>query len=150
MLTPQGTKVLEYNARFGDPEAQVVLPRLKNDLVDVFEAAIDGRLKDITLEWDERSTVCVVLASGGYPVAYENGYPIHGLEAQKSKDNVVVFHAGTAKANDGSNNFVTQGGRVLGVMAMGEDIAQARQVAYEAVAEIDFDKKHYRTDIGIK
>lgn len=148
MLTPAGMRVLEYNARFGDPEAQVVLPRLKTDLLDVFEAAIDGRLDTIELEWKDEAAVCVVLASGGYPVAYEKGYPISGLQDQKDKQDVIVFHAGTALAADG--NFVTNGGRVLGITALGKDIDEAREKAYKAVEEVHFDKKHYRTDIGIK
>ena len=147
MLTPNGTRVLEYNARFGDPEAQVVLPRLKTDLVDVVMAAIEGKLDTMELEWDDRATVCVVEASGGYPVAYEKGYEITGLEAQKSKDDVIVFHAGTTM-KDGKT--VTNGGRVLGITAMGADIEAARKKAYAAVAEVDFKDKHYRTDIGIK
>lgn len=147
MLTPNGPRVLEYNARFGDPEAQVVLPRLKNDLVDVLEAAIDGRLNEITLEWDERSTVCVVLASGGYPVAITKGYEITGLEVEKEHDDVMIFHAGTAKKGDA---FVTDGGRVLGITAYGKDMADAREKAYSIVDQVNFDKKHFRTDIGIK
>ncbi len=147
MLTKDGPKVLEYNARFGDPEAQVVLPRLKTDLVDVVEAAIDGRLDTVELEWDPRATVCVVLASGGYPVSYHKGYEISGLEQQAQKDNLIVFHAGTKKDND---KFVTNGGRVLGLTAFGQDIEQARVVAYEAVLEVDFTDKQYRSDIGIK
>ncbi len=147
MLTPNGMRVLEYNARFGDPEAQVVLPRLKTDLLDVFEAAIDGRLNEIELEWKDEAAVCVVLASGGYPVAYEKGYPISGLEEQKAKDDIIVFHAGTA-LKDGQ--YVTNGGRVLGVTALGADIDDARAKAYAAVEEVNFDKKHFRTDIGIK
>lgn len=147
MLTPNGPRVLEYNARFGDPEAQVVLTRLKTDLVDIFEAAIDGRLDTLDLEWSDETAVCVVLASGGYPVDYEKGYEITGLEAQKSKKDVVVFHAGTA-LKDGK--YVTNGGRVLGLTAMGKDMEEAREKAYQAVSEVDFYKKHYRTDIGIK
>ncbi len=147
MLTPNGLKVLEYNARFGDPEAQVVLPRLKTDLLDVFEAAVEGRLNEITLEWDDRAAVCVVEASGGYPVAYDKGYEITGLEAQKAKDDVIVFHAGTKFDGD---KIVTNGGRVLGITAMGESIEAARKVAYQAVEEVDFEKKQFRTDIGIK
>ncbi len=147
MLTPNGTKVLEYNARFGDPEAQVVLPRLKTDLVDVFEAAVEGRLNEVTLEWDDRAAVCVVEASGGYPVAYSKGYEITGLEAQKAKEDVMVFHAGTKK--DG-NKITTNGGRVLGITAMGATIEAAREVAYKAIGEVDFKDKQFRTDIGIK
>lgn len=147
MLTPNGPKVLEYNARFGDPEAQVVLPRLKTDIVDVFEAAIDGRLDEITLEWEEENTVCVVLASGGYPVEYKKGYEITGLETQKDKGDIMVFHAGTA-LKDGK--YVTNGGRVLGVTAKGKDMDEARKKAYEAVSLIEFKDKQFRTDIGIK
>ncbi|MBC7960884.1 MAG: phosphoribosylamine--glycine ligase [Vallitaleaceae bacterium] len=147
MLTPKGPKVLEYNARFGDPEAQVVLTRLKTDLVDVFEAAIDGKLDEINLEWEASSSVCVVLASGGYPVAYEKGYEINGLESQYGKEDIFVFHAGTAMENQ---KYVTNGGRVLGVTAIGKDIAEARTKAYEAVGKIHFEKKQFRTDIGIK
>lgn len=147
MLTKDGPKVLEYNARFGDPEAQVVLPRLKTDLVDIVEAAIDGQLDQIQLSWDERSTVCVVLASGGYPVAYDKGYEITGLDIQEKKDDLIVFHAGTKK--DGES-IVTNGGRVLGLTAFGTDIDDARKSAYKAVDEVSFNKKQYRTDIGIK
>jgi phosphoribosylamine--glycine ligase len=147
MLTPNGMKVLEYNARFGDPEAQVVLPRLKSDLLEVFESAIDGTLDTLNLEWDDRAAVCVVLASGGYPIAYEKGYEISGLNEVKKKKDVIVFHAGTAE-RDGK--MITNGGRVLGITALGDSIKQARQIAYETVNEIHFDQKHYRTDIGIK
>jgi len=147
MLTPTGTKVLEYNARFGDPEAQVVLPRLKTDLVDVLEAAVDGRLDEIELDWDSRAAVCVVEASGGYPVAYNKGYEITGLDAQKIKEDVKVFHAGTRRDGD---RILTNGGRVLGITAMGSTIEEARKVAYAAVKEVNFDHKQYRTDIGIK
>jgi phosphoribosylamine--glycine ligase len=147
MLTPNGVKVLEYNARFGDPEAQVVLPRLKTDLVDIFEASIDGKLNKIEIEWDDNACVCVVLASGGYPVAYNKGYEITGLDEQKKKNDIVVFHAGTAMKD---NKVVTNGGRVLGITAMGNNIEDAREKAYKAVKEVNFDKKHFRTDIGIK
>lgn len=147
MLTPKGTKVLEYNARFGDPEAQVVLPRLKTDLVDIFDAAIDKRLNEIEVEWDDNATVCVVLASGGYPIAYDKGFEIKGLEEQKQKDDIVVFHAGTAVKNE---KIVTNGGRVLGITAIGNTIEDARKKAYKAIDEVNFNKKHYRTDIGIK
>lgn len=147
MLTPDGTRVLEYNARFGDPEAQVVLPRLKTDLVDVFEAAVEGRLSEVTLEWDDRACVCVVEASGGYPVAYTKGYEIRGLEEQKNKEDVMVFHAGTKESK---GKVVTNGGRVLGITAMGATIEAARSKAYEAVKEVDFKDKQYRTDIGNK
>jgi len=147
MLTPSGPKVLEYNARFGDPEAQVVLPRLKTDLIDIVEAAIDGRLNELTLEWDQRATVCVVLASGGYPLAYQKGYEITGLKEQKKKDDVIVFHAGT-KLEDQA--YKTNGGRVLGLTAIGKDIDAARKTAYQVLSEVDFIDKQFRTDIGIK
>jgi phosphoribosylamine--glycine ligase len=147
MLTKNGPRVLEYNARFGDPEAQVILPRLKTDLVDIVEAAIDGKLNEINIEWDDNATVCVVLASGGYPVSYEKGYEITGLEAQKDKDDLIVFHAGTSRKD---SKLVTNGGRVLGLTAIGKDIEEARQKAYRAVTEVNFDKKQFRTDIGIK
>lgn len=144
MLTEKGPRLLEYNARFGDPEAQVLLPRLKNDLIDVINAVIDGRLHDITLEWDERCAVCVVAASGGYPGAYKKGLPISGLD---DVQDVTVFHAGTAQ-KDGK--IVTAGGRVLGITAIGQSIAKARETAYSAVARIRFEGIQYRTDIGIK
>lgn len=144
MLTKNGPQLLEYNARFGDPEAQVVLPRMKNDLLDVINAVIDGQLSKITLEWDERSAVCVVAASGGYPSAYKKGLPISGLE---DVQDVTVFHAGTAQSD---GQIVTSGGRVLGITAMGKSIAQARETAYAAVRKMHFDGMQYRTDIGIK
>lgn len=145
MLTEKGPKVLEYNARFGDPEAQVVLPRMKTDIVDVFEACIDGTLDQIDLQFEENAAVCVVLASDGYPVKYEKGFAIQGLETFKEKDGYYVFHAGTKKTEAG---IVTNGGRVLGVTAKGKDLKEARANAYEAVQWIDFEKKYYRHDIG--
>lgn len=145
MLTPKGPKVLEYNARFGDPEAQVVLPRMKNDIVEVFEACIDGTLEQIDLQFEDNAAVCVVLASGGYPVSYEKGFPIEGLESLKDKDGVYVFHAGTKKEN---GKFVTNGGRVLGVTATGPDLKAARANAYEAVKQVTFEKAYCRSDIG--
>lgn len=147
MLTDEGPKVLEYNARFGDPEAQVVLTRLKTDLIDVFEAAIDKRLNEIKLEWEDSSTVCVVLASGGYPLDYKKGYEITGLEEFKENDDIVVFHAGTIKKG---KKYYTNGGRVLGVTGIGKNIDDARNNAYMAVSNINFTDKQYRTDIGIK
>lgn len=147
MITKDGPKVLEYNARFGDPETQAVLPRLKTDLVDIMDAIIDGRLDKINIEWDEKPSVCVVLASGGYPGEYKKGYVIKGLEeAEKMKD-VVVFHAGTSIAGC---DTVTSGGRVLGVTALGASIASAIKTAYEAVGLIGFQDIHYRKDIGEK
>lgn len=145
MLTEDGPKVLEYNARFGDPEAQVVLPRMKNDIVDVFEACIDGTLDQVDLQFEDNAAVCVVLASEGYPVSYEKGFPIRGLENFKDKDGYYVFHAGTKK-KDGQ--IVTNGGRVLGVVAKGEDLKKARANAYEAIKLVEFDNKYYRHDIG--
>ena len=145
MLTEDGPKVLEYNARFGDPEAQVVLPRMKNDIIDVFEACIDGRLDEIDLEFEDNAAVCVVLASDGYPVSYEKGFEIKGLEQFDGKDGYYVFHAGT-KLDDGK--IVTNGGRVLGVTAKGDTLKEARSNAYEATKLIDFDNKYMRTDIG--
>lgn len=145
MLTPKGPKVLEYNARFGDPETQVVLPRMKNDIVEVFEACIDGTLDQIDLEFEDNAAVCVVLASDGYPVKYEKGFEIRGLENFKDKDGYYVFHAGS-KFADGK--IVTNGGRVLGVTATGADLKQARANAYEATKWVDFDNKYCRSDIG--
>ena len=141
MLTQDGPKVLEYNARFGDPEAQVVLPRMKNDMIEVMEACVDGRLDEIELQFEDRAAVCVVLASGGYPLAYEKGYPIQGL----GKEDYFCFHAGTA-LKDGK--IVTNGGRVLGITAKGEDLKQARKKAYEAAQWVQFEKQYMRSDIG--
>lgn len=145
MLTPDGPKVLEYNARFGDPEAQVVLSRMKNDIIDVFEACVDGTLDKIDLEFEDNAAVCVVLASDGYPVSYEKGFVIKGLENFKDKDGYYVFHAGSKQTEKG---IVTNGGRVLGVTAKGKDLKEARANAYEAVNWIDFENKYYRHDIG--
>ena len=147
MLTPDGPKVLEYNARFGDPEAQVVLPRLENDIVDVFEACIDGTLDQVDLKFDnDRATVCVILASDGYPVEYKKGFPIEGLEKFKGKDDYYVFHSGT-KFNE-NGQIVTNGGRVLGVTATGKDLKEARKKAYEATEWISFENKYMRHDMG--
>jgi phosphoribosylamine--glycine ligase len=145
MITEKGTKVLEFNARFGDPEAQVVLPRMKNDIIDVMEACVEGRLDEIDLQFEDNAAVCVVLASEGYPVSYEKGYEIRGLDTFKNKENYYVFHAGT-KLVDGK--VVTNGGRVLGVTAKGDDLVKARANAYEATKWIDFDNKYMRNDIG--
>ncbi len=147
MLTEDGPKVLEYNARFGDPEAQVVLPRLNNDIIDVFEACIDGRLDQVELEFDnDRATVCVVLASDGYPVAYEKGFVIEGLEAFQGREDYYVFHSGTKLTETGQ--MVTNGGRVLGVTATGKDLKEARAKAYEAAEWVKFGNKYMRRDIG--
>lgn len=147
MLTEDGPKVLEYNARFGDPEAQVVLPRLENDIVDVFEACIDGTLDQIDLKFDNnRATVCVILASDGYPVEYKKGFPIRGLETFEGKDGYYVFHSGTKFAEDGT--IVTNGGRVLGVTANGATLKEARENAYRAAEWVEFENKYMRHDIG--
>lgn len=146
MLTPKGPRVLEYNARFGDPEAQVVLPRMKNDIIDVLEACIDGRLDEIDLQFEDNAAVCVVLASDGYPVKYEKGLEIRGLENFEGKDGYYCFHAGTKLDENGK--FVTNGGRVLGVTAKGRDLKEARENAYAATQWIDFDNKYMRNDIG--
>ena len=146
MLTDKGPRVLEYNARFGDPETQVVLPRMKNDIVEVFEACVDGTLDQIDLEFEDNAAVCVVLASEGYPVKYEKGLPISGLDAFKDKDSYFVFHAGTKFDNEGT--IVTNGGRVLGVTATGATLKEARANAYEATKWVTFDNKYCRSDIG--
>lgn len=145
MLTEDGPKVLEYNARFGDPEAQVVLPRMKNDMIEVMEACIDGKLSDVTLEFEENAAVCVVLASDGYPEKYEKGFEIRGLDKFKGQDGYYVFHAGTKFDGD---KIVTNGGRVLGVVAKGDDLKGARSNAYKATEWIDFENKYKRNDIG--
>ncbi len=142
MSTKDGVKVIEYNARFGDPETQVVLPRLENDLLEIMDAIIDERLSDITLSFKKEAAACIILASGGYPKAYEKGYTISGLDAVKT---ATVFHSGTKKEN---GNFVTAGGRVLGVTSMGDTLRSAVDTAYENVKNISFQDMHYRTDIG--
>ena len=146
MLTADGPKVLEYNARFGDPETQVVLPRMKNDIVDLFEACIDGTLDQMDLQFEDNAAVCVVLASDGYPEHYEKGFPIHGLEHFKDADGYYVFHAGSKFDADGQ--IVTNGGRVLGVTATGKTLKEARANAYTATEFITFDNKYMRHDIG--
>ena len=145
MLTEQGPKVLEYNARFGDPEAQVVLPRMKNDIIDVVEACIDGELDKIDLQFEDNAAVCVILASDGYPISYEKGFLIKGLEAFDNNERYYCFHAGTKLDN---GNIVTNGGRVLGVTATGATLKEARNNAYEATRWVDFDNKYMRNDIG--
>ncbi|MCI8626849.1 MAG: phosphoribosylamine--glycine ligase [Lachnospiraceae bacterium] len=144
MLTEHGPKVLEYNARFGDPETQVVLPRMKSDLIEVMEACIDGRLDEIELEFEDNAAVCVVLASDGYPEQYEKGYPIE-ISGEFGKDGYYLFHAGTAE-KDGQ--IVTAGGRVLGVTATGADLKSARANAYQATEWVRFENKYMRRDIG--
>ena len=145
MLTPKGPKVLEYNARFGDPEAQVVLPRMKNDIIEVMEACIDGKLDEVDLQFEDNAAVCVVLASDGYPVKYDKGLEIRGLENFEDKDGYYCFHAGTKLEN---GKIVTNGGRVLGITAKGADLKEARANAYAATEWIDFDNKYMRHDIG--
>ena len=146
MLTADGPKVLEYNARFGDPETQVVLPRMKNDIVDVFEACVDGTLDQIDLQFEDNAAVCVVLASDGYPEHYEKGKKITGLENFKDKDGYYVFHAGSKF--DAEGNVLTNGGRVLGVTATGKDLKEARANAYKATEWVNFENKYMRHDIG--
>ena len=145
MLTEKGPRVLEYNARFGDPEAQVVLPRMENDIIEVMEACIDGRLDEIDLKFEDNAAVCVVLASEGYPVSYEKGFLISGLEKFEGQDSYFCFHAGTKRTEQG---IVTNGGRVLGITAKGADLKQARANAYAATEWISFENKYMRHDIG--
>ena len=145
MLTEAGPKVLEYNARFGDPETQVVLPRMKNDIIEVVEACIDGTLDQIQLEFEENAAVCVVLASMGYPEAYEKGFEITGMESFHEKEGYYLFHAGTKRTEKG---VVTNGGRVLGVTAKGKDLKEARNNAYQATQWVQFANKYMRNDIG--
>lgn len=155
MLTPQGPKTLEFNCRFGDPETQPVLMRMKTDLLDVFEALLENRLHQLSLEWSPDPAVCVVLASGGYPGKFDNGKPISGLaEVSRMKD-VKVFHGGTRAATQANrvgreSPFQTAGGRVLGVTARGPDLPSAAARAYEACSKIDFQGMHYRRDIGVR
>ncbi|WP_371296383.1 phosphoribosylamine--glycine ligase [Ruminococcus sp.] len=145
MLTEDGPKVLEYNARFGDPEAQVVLPRMKNDLIEVAEACIDGTLDQVDLQFEDNAAVCVVLASEGYPVSYEKGFPISGLDEFNKHEGYYCFHAGTKFDGD---HIVTNGGRVLGVTAKGKDLKEARANAYAATEWVQFKNKYMRHDIG--
>ena len=146
MLTKSGVKVLEYNARFGDPETQVVLPRMENDIIDVFEACIDGCLDKIDLKFEDNAAVCVVLASDGYPLKYEKGKKITGLENFEGKTDIFAFHAGTKKVN---GDVLTNGGRVLGVTATAPTLKEARDKAYEATKLIEFENKYMRNDIGM-
>lgn len=145
MLTEEGPKVLEYNARFGDPETQVILPRLKTDLVDIMEAVIDERLDEVNIEWEDNAAVCVILASGGYPGEYKKGYEIAGLDEIEKVPGMLLFHAGT-KLEDGK--IITNGGRVLGVTALGEDLDEAIKRVYENIVKVSFKDMHYRKDIG--
>ena len=146
MLTAGGPKVLEFNCRFGDPETQAQLIRLKSDLLDLIEAAVEGRLDQADVRWDARHALCVVMASGGYPGKYATGLPISGLPDAATRDDLAVFHAGTRREGD---TIVTSGGRVLGVTALGDTLADARRIAYEAVDRIDFDGTHCRRDLGL-
>ncbi len=145
MLTPDGPKVIEYNSRFGDPETQVVLPRLKTDFVDILEAVIDGKLEQQPIEWKKKACACVVMASGGYPAQYRKGLEIHGLDRDGQIEGVTVYHAGTVRKGE---KFYTDGGRVLGVTALGKDLPEALAKAYAGVAKISFDGAFYRHDIG--
>jgi phosphoribosylamine---glycine ligase len=146
MITDEGARVLEFNCRFGDPETQAILPRMKSDLLPLLEATIDGRIDDHSIEWDERAAVTVVLASGGYPGKYETGKPISGLDDAAKIDGVQVFHAGTSRAN---SEILTAGGRVLAVTALGPTVEAARSRAYDAVSRIHFEGCHYRRDIAL-
>jgi len=145
ILTGFGPKVLDFNARLGDPESQVILPRLRDDLIDLMEMVVEDRLEEIELEWDERAAVCIILASGGYPVLYKTGFKIEGLKDLAQYDNVLVFHAGTKKIN---GDFVTADGRVLGITVLGNGIIDAINQGYQCIDEIYFEDMHYRTDIG--
>lgn len=147
IVTKEGPKVLEYNARFGDPETQVVLPRLQTDILEIFNAVVDNRLHEVDVKWDDNGAVCVIMASGGYPQSYETGYEINGLEELQKELDTVVFHAGT-KCEGGK--CYTAGGRVLGVTAVESTLELAREKAYEAVKKISFKDMHYRKDIGVK
>jgi phosphoribosylamine--glycine ligase len=146
MMTADGARVLEFNCRFGDPETQAILPRLRSDLVDLLEATIDGKLRDAVVEWDLRPSVTVVMASGGYPGKYETGKPIRGLDSCSQLEDVHIFHAGTRSENGG---IVTSGGRVLAVTALGDSVNDARARAYDAVTRIEFEGAHYRRDIAL-
>ena len=154
MITREGPQVLEFNVRFGDPETQAILPRMKNDLAEVMLAALNGKLPQVKLEWEEKACVCVVIASGGYPGDYEKGKEIAGLEETKKMRDVVVFHAGTKRSTvDGPQStvkYLTSGGRVLGVTALGKTIKEAIENTYLAVENINFEGMHFRRDIGYK
>jgi len=147
MLTKDGPKVIEYNARFGDPETQVVLTRLDTDLLEILEACVDGNLDKVNVKWKNNAAACIMIASGGYPESYKKGYEINGLETLKNKKDIYVFHSGTAFKN---GKFVTNGGRVLGVTGIGDNLNAAISTAYDGARLIDFHNMHYRTDIGRK
>jgi phosphoribosylamine--glycine ligase len=146
MLTAEGPKVLEYNVRFGDPECEVLMPRLDGDWLTLLHACATGRLHEQQLRWKRDAAVCVVMSSGGYPGSYDKGRPIEGIEQAEALEDVVVFHAGTARDDQG--RIVTAGGRVLGVTALGEDLPAARARAYDAVSQIEWDGEQHRTDIA--
>ncbi len=148
MITEDGPKVIEYNARFGDPETQVILPRLENDLLEIFEACVDGTLDKIDVKWKDNAAACVILASGGYPESYKKGYVITGLDKCDERDDIYVYHAGTAFNDNG--DFVTNGGRVLGVTGVGKNLDEAIKIAYQGVELVKFENMHFRKDIGIK
>jgi phosphoribosylamine--glycine ligase len=147
ILTKEGPKVLEFNARFGDPETQVILPRLKTDLIDILNAVIEETLHKISIEWEDNAAVCVVVASGGYPGKYQKGKVISGLERLEKMKDIIVFHAGT-KLQD--NKVITSGGRVMGITAWDETISKAKERAYKGVKEIYFEDMYYRKDIAVK
>jgi len=147
ILTKEGPKVLEFNARFGDPETQVILPRLKTDLIDILNAVIDNALHKVNIEWEDNAAVCVVVASGGYPGKYQKGKPISGLEKLEKMKDIIAFHAGTKFQDD---QVITSGGRVLGITAWDETISKAKEKAYKAVKEIYFEDMYYRKDIALK
>lgn len=147
IITGDGPKVLEYNARFGDPETQVIMPRLKTDILEIFNAVIDEKLDSINIEWDDNACVCVIMASGGYPQKYETGFEITGIDDAERDSDTVVFHAGTKKEN---GKYYTQGGRVLGVTSLGSNLGTAIEKAYTGVSKISFRNMHYRKDIGVK
>ncbi|MGM0445688.1 MAG: phosphoribosylamine--glycine ligase [Bacillota bacterium] len=146
ILTDMGPEVLDFNARFGDPETQVLLPRMNTDIIDIFEKTIDEQLADVEINWDKRSAVCVILTSAGYPLTFDTGREIQGLDKVNKYDNLLVFHAGTTKIGD---KFYTAGGRVLGLTVLGEDLDDAINQIYEYIEEVNFEDMHYRTDIGI-
>lgn len=147
MLTDDGVKVIEYNARFGDPEAQVVIPRLKTDLLTIFEACVDGNLDKLNIEWYDNAAVCIMLASSGYPESYEKGFEITGLDNLNLNQNIIVFHSGTSNK---AGKLVTNGGRVLGITGIGNNLDEAIKTAYSGVLSVDFENKYFRKDIGIK
>ncbi len=147
MITDEGPKVLEFNCRFGDPETQVILPRLKTDLVELLEAAIDGALDRVKPVWENHAAVCVIMASESYPGDYPKGREITGLKKFEGSSDTIIFHAGTQMKN---GKTVTSGGRVLGVTGLGKSVAAARDKAYEAVTQIEFEGAHHRTDIAVK